>query len=191
MKDFTSSFSAYKNNSRNVVLSSSKVLVVIFIPLRVKGTCQSLSGLLSNHLRQKTSMLSSCRWMERDFRELFTCALFCLSRFSGVFGSKTVSPHNSLFCIFLGHIGKDTDFVFVLHSVRTSASCPFKRLLSASKTVKTCRSTWPFLNFLFLLDSTERISRGTHSELPFDEVESERILEILDSIGCSQRFSVK
>ena len=41
---------------------------------------------------------------------------------------------------FLGTHRQDADFVFVLHSVRTSASSPPKHLFSAAKTV-SCRST--------------------------------------------------
>ena len=103
--------------------------------------------------------------MKRDFRGY---SLVQYSTFLGFLVCSDPKPSHliTLFLHFLGPRRQDTDFVFVLHSVRTSASCPSKRLLSASKTVKTCRSTWPFLNFLFLFDWTERISRGTHSELP-------------------------
>ena len=103
--------------------------------------------------------------MERDFRGY---SLVQYSTFLGFLVCSDPKPSHLiiLFLHFLGPRRQDTDFVFVLQSVRTSASCPSKRLLSASKTVKTCRSTWPFLNFLFLFDWTERISRGTHSELP-------------------------
>ena len=103
--------------------------------------------------------------MERDFRGY---SLVQNSTFLGFLVCSYPKPSHLiiLFLHFLGPRRQDTAFVFVLHSARTSACCPNKRLLNASKTMKTCRSTWPFLNFLFLFDWTERISRGTHSELP-------------------------
>ena len=86
-----------------------------------------------------TSMLSSWRWMERDLRGN---SLVQYSTFLGFAVCSDPKPSHilSLFQHFLGPRRQDTEVVFVLHSVRTSASCPSKQLLSAAKTVKFCSS---------------------------------------------------
>ena len=126
---------------------------------------------------------------ERDFRGH---SLVQYSTFLGFLVCSDPQPSHLLlvFQHSLGPRRQDTDFVFVLRWWKTSANCPSKRLSSAAKTVKTCRSTWTFPNFLFLFDWIDLNLQRSTSRAFFYEMVSQFIPEILDSIGCSQIFSV-
>ena len=90
------------------------------------------------------------------------CAVFHLSRFSRVFGSKTASPLVNISAFSWATSARY--WVRLCSSLRAdigkwSIQASLKRCKDSEK---PCRSTWPFPNFLFLLDwSDKNLQRNT------------------------------
>ena len=93
-------------------------------------------------------------------------------------------------CLFLEPRRQDTGLIFGLRSGRTSATCASRNSLASQEQCK-------FSNPLDHLDvssscSSELIkSPEEHTLSSLDEMRPQRISEILDSTGGSQRFTVK
>ena len=117
-----------QKDSRNVVLTVSKVSEVLLIPFRER---ELVSLSLSLGFTQITcDTKHQCYQVVAEWKETFVVIHVCsisLFSVSGVFGSKAVSPLVSRSAFPEPH-RQDTDFVFVLRSWTTSASCPSKRL---------------------------------------------------------------
>ena len=100
MKDFPSSFFVVQKIPENVVFDASKVYEMNFNPSK-EGELVSLSLGFCQITCDKRCYQVVAEWKE-TFME-FICAAFHISRFSGVFGSKAVSPLVcQSFSIFLG-----------------------------------------------------------------------------------------
>ena len=146
-------------------------------------------SLYSDHLQQWTSTLSNYRWMDRDFHG---CSP--LWRTNCPRSHVRSDPEPQHFFVVLLHSTESsqryTGFVFILASWRTQvACCPPKHFFSASGAVKNGRSTWSSRCFCSSRSGELKRSPEEHALSSF-EVESQRVLEILDSIGGYQRYSV-
>ena len=120
-------------------------------------------GLHSDHVQQWT--LSNYHWMERAYHG---CSPVWRTTCPGslVRSDPELQHFFSVFQHSPESRPRDTGFVFALRSWWITVTCPSRHPSSASKAMKKLADPlWPSRCFLFLLGWTDKISRGTHSEL--------------------------